>query len=334
MKQYIVDAFAERVFHGNPAAVCLMRTWLPDAVMQAIAMENNLSETVFAVGAGGEYHLRWFTPANEIDFCGHATVAAAFVVANFTLDAPQKMIFHTLSGDFQADVKGNEIVMDFPAYRWKEIPVTDAMTLAIGVRPSQALLARDLLLVVETAEQVREMQPDVAKLKELPGLCRAVTAAGDGEPYDCVSRVFAPELGAPEDPVTGSVHCLIAPYWAGRLGKDSILAYQDSARGGLLRCHVMGDRVEIAAKAVLFAIADIYPKGYTLYGRQEMVSVRLEPEGVVQEMPRPKTAGQLLTALGLAEETALVARDGKLLTPDRSLWPGDELLVRKAGSRG
>lgn len=333
MKQYVVDAFAEHVFQGNPAAVCLLQRWLPDDLMQQIAMENNLSETAFAAGTGDEYHLRWFTPAEEIDFCGHATVAAAFVIANFTVDAPGKITFHTMTGDLYADVKGSAVVMDFPAYQWREIPVTASMAEAIGVQPEHALLARDLLLVLRDAEQVKSLKPGLEKLKTLPGLCKAVTAPGV-PPYDCVSRVFVPELGVSEDPVTGSAHCFIAPYWAERLGKKNITAYQASSRGGVLRCQVQGYRVQISANAVLFAKADIYPRGYTIYEREKTVQVRLEPEGTELTLPRPKTVGQLFAVLNLPEETALAARNGKLLTADRGIEPGDKLLVRKAGSRG
>ena len=255
MKQYIVDAFTEKVFDGNPAAVCVMESFPLDELLQSIATENNLSETAFAVKEGASYRLRWFTPAVEVDFCGHATLATAFVLFNFYEKDSKQIEFETLSGKFFVKRKGNLFEMDFPAYVPKKIPVTDEMQEAIGAKVLEAYLARDLLMVVESAQVVEELAPNLDKLKTLDGMTQAVTAAGKN--FDCVSRVFAPKIKVPEDPVTGSTHCLIAPYWSQRLGKQKIMARQASARGGFLYCEVLGERVKVSGNAALFAVADL-----------------------------------------------------------------------------
>lgn len=259
MKQYIVDAFTDQVFKGNPAAVCILDHWISEELMQNIAKENNLSETAFTVKEGDSFHLRWFTPKEEIDFCGHATLGTSYVIANFVEPECKKMKFHTLSGEMTVDVAGDLFEMDFPAYHLKEVPVTDKMTRAIGVRPLAAYLDRDLLLVVDGEEAVINLQPNQSLMKELDGLCIAVTAKG--KEYDCVSRVFAPELSVPEDPVTGSTHCMIVPYWAGKLSKNVIKAFQASERTGVLYGEWKNDRVKISGKAVLFGISEIFMCG-------------------------------------------------------------------------
>lgn len=334
IKQYIVDAFTDQVFKGNPAAVCKLQHWLPDTLLQAIAAENNLSETAFAVQVGDHYKLRYFTPTAEIDFCGHATLATAFVLTNFLQTGAENVMLRTAIGEIEVKTNGEVLTMYFPAYELNEIGVTPAMSAALGVMPKGAWLDRDLLLLLDSAEQVKKLQPEQALLKTLPGLTIAVTAPADDSYYDCVSRVFAPELGIMEDPVTGSTHGMIAPYWAQVLGKNKIRAYQASSRGGSLLCEVNGPRIMISGTAMLFAIAEIYPQGLKHFREAETVTVHLEPDGVTSQVPRVKTARQLLTTLGLAEETALVIRHGILLTPDRQIWPGDELSVRKVGSRG
>lgn len=260
MKQYLVDAFTDRVFGGNPAAVCVLEHWLTDSLMQRIASENNLSETAFVVReANGDYRLRWFTPAAEIDFCGHATLATAFVIKTFVEPNCSSIRFQTMSGLFTVKAEDGRFEMDFPQYRLLPTAVTETMTEALGVKPCEAYLDRDLLMVLDSEEAVRGIKPNPALLKRLPGLCIAVTAPGTD--YDCVSRVFAPELNVPEDPVTGSTHCMIAPYWANRLKKVAITAYQASERGGVLSASVTEDRVVISGSAVLFGIADILPDG-------------------------------------------------------------------------
>ena len=255
MKQYIVDAFTDRLFSGNPAAVCLPETPLPDTLMQSIAIENNLSETAFAVREADGYHLRWFTPGGEIDLCGHATLATAFVILNYAEPAQSSVRFHTLSGILTVTRRGDFYELDFPAYDPVPVPVTQAMTDALGVTPAAACMARDLLCILPSEEDVRRLQPDPEKLKTLDGLSVGVTARGTD--CDCVSRVFGPKCGIPEDPVTGSTHCLIAPYWAAQLGKTTIRACQASRRGGELLCRVAGDRVFLSGKAALFAISEL-----------------------------------------------------------------------------
>ena len=255
MKQFIVDAFTTELFGGNPAAVCVVEDFPPETLMQNIARENNLSETAFVAKSGDTYRLRWFTPAVEVDFCGHATLATAFVILTQVEKNLPAVEFDTLSGRFKVERKGALFEMNFPAYTPKKIPVIDAMQAAVGAKVLEAYLARDLLMVLESAEAVENLAPDFDKLSKLDGLIQAVTAAGNE--FDCVSRVFAPKIKIAEDPVTGSTHCLIAPYWAERLGKTKLLARQASARGGVLHCEVAGERVKISGSAVLFAVADL-----------------------------------------------------------------------------
>ena len=258
MKQYIVDAFTEELFKGNPAAVCVMDKWVDDSLMLNIARENNLSETAFAVREGDGYRLRWFTPKKEIDFCGHDTLGTSFVIANFVEPGCKKIKYHTLSGEFNIDVSDGVFVMDFPRYKLNPIEVTEAMAKALGVRPIAAFKDRDLLLILDSEQDVFELNPDFEAIGKLDGLCIAVTAKGTK--YDCVSRVFAPKLGISEDPVTGSAHCMIAPYWSAQLGKNLITAFQASERTGVLYADVCGERVKISGKAVLFGVSEILVK--------------------------------------------------------------------------
>ena len=255
MRQYVVDAFTEKIFGGNPAAVCVIDEFPSAELMLNIARENNLSETAFAVKCGEFYRLRWFTPATEIDFCGHATLATAFVILTQVEPKSSAVEFETLSGRFRVLRKGKFFEMDFPAYEPREVEVTSAMSEAIGAKVLAAYLARDLLMILESAAAVEKLSPDFDRLKNLDGLIQAVTAADEN--FDCVSRVFAPKIKIPEDPVTGSTHCLIAPYWSRRLGKREILARQASSRGGILHCEVSGARVKISGSAVLFAVSDL-----------------------------------------------------------------------------
>lgn len=255
MKQYIVDAFTTEPFKGNPAAVCIVQDWPETALMQKIAQENNLSETAFALKQNDKYHLRWFTPKAEIDFCGHATLATAFVIANYIEPACAEIKFTTLSGEISVSVNADMFTMNFPRYRLTEIPVTEQMAAAIGVYPQAAYLDRDLLLVLNSENEVINLRPNQQLMQALDGLCLAVTAPG--AKHDCVSRVFAPELNVIEDPVTGSTHCMIIPYWAARLHKNQITAYQASERGGLIQAELKDNRVYISGQAVLFATAEL-----------------------------------------------------------------------------
>lgn len=252
MKQFIVDAFTDKIFSGNPAAVCVVENFPPEKVMLNIAQENNLSETAFIVKSGGGYKLRWFTPAAEVDFCGHATLGSGFVVLTQLEPNLNSVDFETLSGRLSVTKAENFFELDFPAYRYEKVPVTAEMSDAVGVEVREAYLSRDLLMVVDSLEN---LQPNFEKLAKLDGMTQAVTAAG--KDFDCVSRVFAPKVGVPEDPVTGSTHCLIAPYWAERLGKKILNARQASKRGGTLICKISGDRVKIAGQAALFAVAEL-----------------------------------------------------------------------------
>ena len=255
MKQYIADAFTETVFHGNQAAVCILDEWLPEKLMMDIAAENNLSETAFAVKTSEGYDLRWFTPGGEIDLCGHATLATAYVLFSYYENDADRIVFHTLSGDLFTVRRGDRIEMDFPAYSLHEVPVTAEMEAAMGAAPKEAYIDRDLLLVYDDEDIIRKMNPDFSKLKQLDGLGVGVTAPG--KDYDCVSRFFVPELNINEDPVTGSVHCMITPYWTKRLGKSSLKAYQASVRGGELICELRDDRVIISGRAAIFAVSEL-----------------------------------------------------------------------------
>lgn len=256
MRQYIVDAFTDKVFAGNQAAVCVMDAWPAEELMMSITRENNFSETAFLVGGGNTYELRWFTPGGEIDLCGHATLASAYVVFRF-YDASGTVEFKTKSGSLYVEQQGGLLAMDFPAYELNAIEVSDAMEAAFGVRPAKAFIDRDLLCVFESEDVVRTMEPNMEAVEQLPGLGVSVTAAGSGG-IDCVSRFFAPKLKVPEDPVTGSAHCIIAPYWAAKLGKNHLEAEQASARGGFLSCDVKGARIVIAGKAALFSECELH----------------------------------------------------------------------------
>ena len=257
MRQYIVDAFADRVFEGNPAAVCIPDQVLDEGMMQTIARENNLSETAFAVPEGEGWRLRWFTPAMEIDLCGHATLAAAYVITQFVAPGLDTVAFETLSGRLTVRKRGELLEMDFPTYTLKQLEVTDAIADALGARPTEVWRARDLVCVFDDPETVIGLNPDQEKLKGLKGALMQVTAPGTGTEYDCISRSFAPKMGVPEDPVCGSGHCHIIPYWADKLGKTELVARQASPRGGTLYCRLEGDRVILAGRAALYARSEL-----------------------------------------------------------------------------
>ncbi len=255
MKQYIVDAFTDEVFHGNQAAVCVLDERLPDRLMMDIAAENNLSETAFAVKAAEGYDLRWFTPGGEINLCGHATLATAYVLFRYYETDADRIVFHTQSGDLFTGRRGDGIEMDFPVYSLNRVPVTDEMAAAMGAAPKEAYIDRDLLLVYEDEDTIRKMKPDFDKVQLLDGLGVGITAPGKDD--DCVSRFFVPKLNVNEDPVTGSVHCMITPYWTERLDKSSLKAYQASKRGGRLTCELRGSRVIISGSAAVFAVSEL-----------------------------------------------------------------------------
>lgn len=259
MRQYIIDAFTDHLFGGNPAAVCVMQEWIPEKLMMDIAMENNFSETAFTVKEGDHYHLRWFTPGGEIDLCGHATLATAYALLRFYKPEAERIVFETLGGRLTVTKRADGLLqMDFPAYALRQVPVTEDMTEAIGVRPLSAWMGRDLLCVLPSADDVRHAEPDQEKVLGLDGLLLHITAAGEeSSGVDCVSRSFAPKLAVAEDPVCGSGHCHIVPYWAGVLGRDQLVAFQASRRGGTLYCALHGDRVTLAGQAVLYSEAEL-----------------------------------------------------------------------------
>ncbi len=245
-----VDAFAGRLFTGNPAAVCPLETWLPDETMQAIARENNLSETAFFVAEGDGYRLRWFTPAAEVDLCGHATLASAYVLMNPLALERDSVCFQTRSGELAVKREGDLYALDFPARPPAACEVHPRLVEALGAEPVEVLAARDYLVVYESEDQVRALRPNMDLIAEVDHFAVCVTAPG--RTHDFVSRFVAPAKGIPEDPVTGSAHCMLIPYWAARLGKTELRAFQASARGGELWCRLCRDRVQIAGRAVLY----------------------------------------------------------------------------------
>lgn len=256
MKQYIVDTFTDKPFAGNPAAVCVMESWPSEEAMMKLAMENNLSETAFIVKEEQGYHLRWFTPGTEVELCGHATLASSYVILNYYEPDSDEVTFDTLSGKLTIHRKGTLYEMDFPTYELREIPVTDAMEKAFGVRPIKAVLGLDLVCIFESEEIVRNMNPDQELLEGIEGRIQNATARG--KETDCVSRSFCPKLSIPEDPVCGSAHCQIAAYWSEELNKKEIYAYQTSRRGGYLHCTLQEqNRITISGEAALVAISEI-----------------------------------------------------------------------------
>ena len=257
MKYYIVDAFSDKLFGGNQAGVCLLDEWLSDELMQNIAAENNLAETAFVVKRDTHFDLRWFTPATEIDLCGHATLASAFVITNYVERTITFMEFHTKSGILSVKKTGDLFEMDFPARKPVKIDVTPQMAQAVGAPVSEAHKSRDMLLLLESESQIQNLKPDFNLLAKLPD-CFAVIVTAKGDSADFVSRFFAPNAGIPEDPVTGSSHSTLIPFWAERLGKDKMTAKQLSKRGGTLYCENCGERVKISGKAVLYLQGEIF----------------------------------------------------------------------------
>lgn len=255
MKYYIADAFAEKAFGGNPAAVLVLDQWLPDDTMQKIAAENNLSETAFAVKTGADYQLRWFTPGAEIDLCGHATLAAGYVILNHYEPDKGEVHFHTRSGCLTVKRSGELYEMDLPAILPEEYVVTRELVQALGgVVPVEVHKKRDLVVLLESEKQLLELKPDLEVMKRLPeGLAVFATAPSDDPKYDFVDRAFWPKLCIDEDPVCGSAHCNLAPYWSRKLGKTSLVAHQVSKRGGVLYLEDCGDRIKIAGSVAPYA---------------------------------------------------------------------------------
>lgn len=258
MEYYVIDAFADRVFSGNPAAVLLLERELPEDTMRSIAMENNLSETAFAVKNGEVYDLRWFTPGGEIDLCGHATLAAAYTVLNFQEPDRREVCFQTKSGPLTVRREGELYQMDLPALRPVPCPITPQLADALGVTPVEVWKQRDYTVLLESESVLRALTPDFAKLKALPeGLAVFVTAPSDDQRYDFVDRAFWPKLKIDEDPVCGSAHCNLTPFWSERLGKAHLVAHQVSSREGVLYLEDCGSRIKIARPAVLYARGEL-----------------------------------------------------------------------------
>ena len=278
MKQYIVDAFTDKVFSGNPAAICILDEWLSDEIMLSIAKENNLSETAFAIKQETKdsvnaihYKLRWFTPGGEIELCGHATLACAFVIMNYYEKNLKTVVFDTLSGELTVNRKNDELYeLNFPAYDLKKVEITDEMIELIGKKPTEAYLGRDLMCIFDDEEFILSADLDSEKIKKLDGLLLHITAQHSNhslnskiknttDKIDCISRSFAPKLNIYEDPVCGSGHCHIAPYWLKKLQKENLTAYQASKRSGTLYCSLANNgRMKMSGKAALFAISEIF----------------------------------------------------------------------------
>ena len=251
-----VDAFTKKTFGGNPAAICPLDEWLDAETMQRIALENNLSETAFFVKNQDVYDLRWFTPTFEIDLCGHATLASAFVLFEL-LGAKENILrFQTKSGILTVEKENDLLVLDFPSRPAESCEIPENLVEAIGRAPKEVLKSRDYLMVYESEDEVREINPNFAELLKIDTHAVIVTAKGNES--DFVSRFFAPEVGVFEDPVTGSAHCTLIPYWAEKLGKEQFYAKQISARGGELFCKLKGDRVKIGGNATLYLKGEIY----------------------------------------------------------------------------
>jgi PhzF family phenazine biosynthesis protein len=250
-----VDAFTDRLFAGNPAAVVLLEEWLPDATLQSIAAENNLSETAYVVPNGDVFGLRWFTPTVEVDLCGHATLASAFVLFEQGIVTTPGIVFESRSGPLKVELRGALLAMDFPSRPPHPSALTETIVRAIGIEPREVLASRDLLVVLNRQEEVERLRPNMAAIAEIDTFAVIVTAPGTD--CDFVSRFFAPKQGVPEDPVTGSAHSTLIPYWSKRLGKTTLHARQLSRRSGELFCEHRGDRVTIAGKAVLYLKGEI-----------------------------------------------------------------------------
>lgn len=255
IEQYQVDAFASRAFEGNPAAVCRLAKWPSDTLLQAIAEENNLAETAFFVPMAGRYHLRWFTPLTEVPLCGHATLASAHVLFNHYGHAEPQIAFDTLSGVLTVRREAGQLQMDFPASPPSPCAAPPALLEALGVAPQAVLRAEDYVVLLADTAQVRALAPDQQLLAQLD--LRGVVVTAPGIDTDFVSRFFAPKLGIAEDPVTGSTHCQLAPYWSERLGKSHLTARQLSRRGGNLACQMQGGRVLLSGSAVTVMRSEI-----------------------------------------------------------------------------
>ena len=254
---YQVDAFSDHIFGGNPAGVCPLESWLPDEVMQNIAMENNLAETAFFIKEDDNFHVRWFTPAVEVDLCGHATLGTSWVIFNILGYTGSEIRFRSRSGWLTVTRTGDLLTLDFPADTLSRLEPPAGLIEAMGVRSVDVLKGKtDWMIVVGTQQEVESLNPDLGALMKVP--CRGVMVTAKGDTVDFVSRFFAPRSGVPEDPVTGSAHTSLTPYWAGKLGKNEMKAMQLSKRKGNLELKFSGERVFISGKANLYLQGEIF----------------------------------------------------------------------------
>jgi len=258
LKIYQVDAFTNKVFSGNPAAVCPLDAWLPDDIMQKIANENNLAETVFYVYHNHQYEIRWFTPLVEVDLCGHATLAAAYVLFNIEGFNNAIIPFYSpRSGALPVEKKGTLLTLNFPTDSLEKTDFSDALSTCFTTKPIEIYKGKtDYMLVFANQAEIENIEPNFTEINKLP--CRGVIATAKGNKVDFVSRFFAPQCGVNEDPVTGSAHTTLTPYWANQLGKNQMCAIQLSLRKGFLECTFKGDRVEISGEAKLYLKGEIY----------------------------------------------------------------------------
>lgn len=256
LQLYQVDAFAENIFEGNPAAVIPLEKWLPDSVLQKIALENNLSETAFFISTASGFHIRWFTPLAEVDLCGHATLATSHVLFHHLNFVGKEIHFESRSGILKVKKEGDLIVLDFPASFVTKVEIPSNLAQAFNIQPEKCFKGReDLMLIFENESDIQNLKPDFQKIAESE--TRGIIATAKSEKFDFVSRFFAPAVGVNEDPVTGSAHTMLIPYWSEVLNKSNMTAKQISSRGGILQCKNSGERVEIGGKAVTYLIGEI-----------------------------------------------------------------------------
>jgi PhzF family phenazine biosynthesis protein len=257
LKMYQVDAFAGKLFEGNPAAVVPLKNWLPDHTMQKIAMENNLSETAFFIPLENGFHIRWFTPVSEVDLCGHATLASAHVIFNYLEKTKIEISYQSKSGILKVKKEKDLIVLNFPTSPLKEIDIPENLKSAFNSAPVKCVKGRDdIMLIFDNEQQILNLKPDFNKILE--SNARGIIVTARSEQYDFISRFFAPAEGINEDPVTGSAHTMLIPYWAEQLGKTKLIAKQVSSRGGILHCSNVGERVEIGGVAITYMIGEIF----------------------------------------------------------------------------
>lgn len=253
---YQIDAFTNRVFKGNPAGVCPLKEWIDEKTMQAIAFENNLSETAFYVKTNDKFEIRWFTPTTEVDLCGHATLATAYVEFEIKKNKQPEITFHSRSGDLKVSKHNDLLTLDFPVVQFYKIDLSLDLIESCHIKPTEAYIASDdILLVFDNEESIEQMIPSLDKISQINA--RGVTVTAKGNSCDFVSRFFGPQSGIDEDPVTGSTHTYLTPFWSERLKKDNLQAKQLSKRGGVLHCELNGERVKISGNATLYLKGEI-----------------------------------------------------------------------------